>query len=262
MSERTTTIANLNACYDSVLDLADGLSDDQLSVQSLCPEWTIHGVLGHLFGLEQVMTGWLPSGPDDPPPFAEMGAAQEAILAVSGEALVDRIRSIADGRRAELEALTDEQFNSPSLTPVGLATYGKFMAIRVFDFWVHEQDMRVPLGVAGHEGGPAAEQSIDEIEGSLGYIVGKKIDLPDGKSITFRLTGPVERTMSVKVDGRAAPVDPIDNPDVEIVADSVTFALLACGRIDPEQPIAEGRITWSGDDELGAHAARNLRYTM
>ena len=37
---------------------------------------------------------------------------------------------------------------------------------------------------------------------------------------------------------------------------------LACGRIDPEQAIAAGRITWTGDNEWGGRAARNLAFTM
>ena len=49
---------------------------------------------------------------------------------------------------------------------------------------------------------------------------------------------------------------------IVLEAESTTFALLACGRIDPEQAIADGAIRWSGDDEIGARAARNLRYTM
>ena len=38
--------------------------------------------------------------------------------------------------------------------------------------------------------------------------------------------------------------------------------LLACGRIDPELAIADGRVTWTGDAELGGRAARNLAFTM
>jgi hypothetical protein len=137
------------------------------------------------------------------------------------------------------------------------------MAIRVFDYWVHEQDIRGPLGMPGHESGPAAAMAINEIEISLPYIVGKKIGLPDGKSLTFELTGPVERSMHVKVDGRAGNVESLDGPaDVVVTANSTAFALLACGRIDPQGPIDDGRISWSGDAELGEKAARNLRFTM
>ena len=54
----------------------------------------------------------------------------------------------------------------------------------------------------------------------------------------------------------------LENPDATLTADSLTFMLLTCGRIDPEGPIGDGRITWAGDQELGERAARNLRFTM
>ena len=46
-----------------------------------------------------------------------------------------------------------------------------------------------------------------------------------------------------------------EDADVTLRADSTTFALLACGRIDPQDPIDDGRVTWSGDDEWGDRAA-------
>ena len=91
----------------------------------------------------------------------------------------------------------------PSWTPVGEKTYGRFLEIRVFDFWVHERDITTPLGWPTDDTGPRAEIALAEVEGSLGYIVGKKIGLPDGASIVFHLTGPLERDLSVVVDGRA-----------------------------------------------------------
>jgi hypothetical protein len=148
------------------------------------------------------------------------------------------------------------------MTPVGPGTYGRFMDVRVFDFWVHEQDIRVPLGMPGHEDGPAADVAIAEIEGSLGYIIGRKVGLPDGKSITIDLSGPVDRMFHVVVDGRAGRVDALDAPDVTLRSDSTTFALLACGRIDPQDPIGDGRVVWEGDAEWGERAARNLAFTM
>ena len=40
-----------------------------------------------------------------------------------------------------------------------------------------------------------------------------------------------------------------------------TFVMLAAGRIDPQEQIDAGTITWSGDAEWGERAARNLAYT-
>jgi hypothetical protein len=54
----------------------------------------------------------------------------------------------------------------------------------------------------------------------------------------------------------------VDHPDVELTTDSVTFVQLACGRIDPQAQIDTGLVSWTGNDELGSLAARNLRYTM
>ncbi len=100
------------------------------------------------------------------------------------------------------------------------------------------------------------------MEASLGYIVGKKIGLPDGASIVFHLTGPVKRDLPVVVDGRARVVDLVDDPDVELTTDTVTFIQLAAGRIDPQRQIDAGLVTWIGNAELGDRAARNLRFTI
>lgn len=262
MSNKDLIVSNLELCWSSIDELLGGLTDDEWQVQSLCPDWTVAGIIAHLAAIEQVLSGWFPADETDAPPFDKVGPFMAEAAALSGGELRDRFNELVNGRRGELAALSQADFDKPSITPVGLQTYGRFMAIRVFDFWVHEHDIRSPLGKPGHEGGPAAEMAIDEIEGSMGYIVGKKIGLGEGKGIAFHLSGPVERDIYVAVDGRAQQVASLDSPDATVTADSTTFAQLACGRIDPEDAIAAGRVSWSGDEELGAHAARNLRFTM
>ncbi len=262
MTSRTQTIENLETCYRSIEDLIDSLSAEEWASQSLCPDWDVKGVIGHLAGVEHVLSGWAPASAEDPPPFAEIEPFTAAAAAWSTDRLVTETKAIFDARRADLAASTDELFASPSMTPVGPGTYHRFMDIRVFDFWVHERDITTPLGRQTDDGGPAAETAVDEVHGSIGYIVGKRIGLPDGMSIAFHLTGPVERDIYAAVDGRAAKVDHLDDPSVEVTTDSLTFVQLACGRIDPQGPIDEGRISWSGDAEWGEKAARNLRFTM
>ena len=253
---------NLRRCFVSVDELLGGLSDGQWVVPSLCPAWTVRGVVGHLGGVEHMLLGEEPGSMIESIPFAKVGEWTAAVEGLDDDAFLARYRDTIAARTAELGLFTGEQLERPSLTPVGPGTYGRFMAVRVFDYWVHEQDMRVPLGLPGHESGPAAEMAIDEIHRSLPYIVGKLIALDDGMSITFELTGPVHRSMHLVVDGRAGLVETLDAADVAVTADSTTFALLACGRIDPQGPIDDGRITWSGPDEWGDRAARNLAFTM
>lgn len=255
-------VENLRRCYASVDELLGGLSAEQWATPSLCPAWTVRGVVGHLGGVEHMLLGEEPGSMTETIPFAKVGEWLASVEGLDDAEFLARYRATISARLAELDRLTEQQLDRPSLTPVGPGTYGRFMAIRVFDYWVHEQDVRVPLGLPGHESGPAAEMAIDEVHRSLPYIVGKKIGLLDGMTISFELTGPVQRWMHLVVDGRARLVDSVESPDVKVTVDSTTFALLACGRIDPQGPIDDGLITWSGPDEWGDRAARNLAFTM
>lgn len=262
MASRAQTQTALASCYDAIDELCGSLTEQQWQVASLCPDWDVTGVLTHVAGIESVLDGWFPDSAEARLPFDGLGGFLAEVETLSGPELLDRYRAIVARRREQLDALTDDQWQAPSPTPVGPGTYGRFMEIRVFDCWVHEQDIRVPLGLAGHTTGLAAEISLDEIAGSLGYIVGKKVGLPDGTSIAFHLTGPIERDLYAVVEGRARAVDHLDDPDVAVRTDSLTFALLACGRIDPQGAIDAGTITWTGDDALGDRAARNLAFTF
>jgi hypothetical protein len=175
---------------------------------------------------------------------------------------MDRVRDMLARRRREVGDLSSSDLAIPSWTPVGPGTYGRFMEIRVFDFWVHERDCSSPLARPTEDTGARAEIALAEVEGSLGYIVGKKVGLPDGRSLVFHLSGPLERDLAVVVDGRARVVERVAGPDVEIWTDTLTFIQLACGRIEPQGAIDSGAVRWSGDPDLGERAARNLRFTM
>jgi uncharacterized protein (TIGR03083 family) len=255
-------VANLLQCFDSLGGLLHELDDSQWETQSLCPAWNVHGVVTHLTGIEDILTGWKPST-TPPQMFERLGPYMADVATWSHTQLLERYDTATQARRAELTAMSDAEFDAPSWTPVGEATYGRFMAIRTFDFWVHEQDIRVPLGVPGHLTGPAAEMALDEVRRSFGYIAGKKVGVPDGRSVVVELTGPVPGTIAATVvDGRAKVVPSVDAPDAAVTTDSLTFLLLACGRIDPSEPIADGRVTTAGDPELADRLARNLRFTF
>jgi uncharacterized protein (TIGR03083 family) len=246
-------------CFAKIEALCTDLDNREWQVQSLCPEWDVRAVVNHVTGVEAALAGWLPTDSTTPPPlektvFVDPGASISEFVAA--------VRQVYQQRRQDLAELTSDDLDRPSWTPIGPTSYGQFLAIRIFDLWVHERDIAIPLGGTTEDGGIAAEITLAEVERSIGYIVGKKIGLPDGTGITFRLTGPIERDISVMVDGKARRVDQLADPDVTVTADSTTFILLACGRIDPQASIDAGDISWVGDAELGDRAARNLRYTI
>ena len=154
------------------------------------------------------------------------------------------------------------EFNAPSWTPAGEATYARFMQIRIFDCWMHEQDIRAAVGLPGNEDGARRRAAaLDEVVRALGYIIGKRGRAPDGSSVLIRLTGPVERDLHVVVDGRARVVDALDGePTASLDLSSSLFLRLAGGREDAQDAL--GRIGLGGDQALGRQLATNLAYTI
>ena len=260
---RRQLIDRTEECFAAISGLCADMSPGEWEVQSLCPAWTVREVIAHTVGVEDTLTGWEAST-ENPPPFEKMVALTEAAPAMSAAGFTTRVDAILSARRAGLAAMTDADMDIGSFTPVGIQTYGRFLAIRVFDLWVHLRDAAIPLGRPTDDDGPAAEMALDEVARSIGYIVGKKIGLPDKMTMRIDITGGVSRRIGVAVHGRAKAVDPdsLRTPDVVLTADSTTFIMLACGRIDPQAKIDEGAIGWSGDAFWGEHAARNLAFTM
>jgi len=252
----------LEQSYAAIENLAAVLSPAQWRAQSLCPDWTARGVVTHLASVEHMLVGWLPASAGELPAFDRVTDFTGQTADLADAEFAARVAQVFARRRADLAALGEEDLRRPSWTPAGPGSYGAFMAIRVFDFWVHERDITTPLGLRTDDGDARAEMALAEVERALGYIVGKKVGLPDGSSIAFRLTGPLRRDLYVTVDGRARVVGHIERPDVELSTDSLTFVQLACGRVDPQERIDAGLVTWTGNAELGDRAARNLRYTM
>ncbi len=246
---------------DSVAALLGELDEPEWRVQSLCPAWNVHQVVAHLDGIEEALLDWRPAG-DAAAPFEIVGQVFDEVDTWPPDRLLDRLRTVLANRRSELLAADSSLFSEVSWTPVGIQTYGRFMAIRNFDFWVHEQDIRVPLGRPGHTSGPAAELALEEVRRSFGYIVGKRAAVPDGSSVLVELHGPIEAQLAAVVDGRARVVDDLNHPDAIVRTDFLTFMLIACGRIDPETHLSNDDVQLQGNKELAAQLVRNLRFTI
>ena len=247
--------------YGELNELIAGLDADQLAQQSLCPDWNLQQCVAHAVGVDKALTGWTPD-PENLFDFGVVGSFMDEVGTADPAAFKAAIAGTTSDRLAELEGMDPSVVDAPSMTPVGPQAYGNFLQIRVFDLWVHTRDVAIPLGVELPDGGAHAEMALNEVHRSMGYIAGKKVGLEDGMSMTVNVTGGAPRTIHVAVDGRAGLVDSLDDPSVTLTADTETFVMLACGRVDPQERIDAGRISWTGDAEWGEKAARSLRFTM
>jgi uncharacterized protein (TIGR03083 family) len=140
------------------------------------------------------------------------------------------------------------------------------MAIRVFDCWYHDQDIREALGRPGYLDGPVAELSVGRVrDKALGYVVGKRAGAPPGSTVSFVVTGPSPATATVSVppEGRAFLLDDEpDAPTTRITLDTRTFTRLAGGRWTGDQARVEGDVNVEGDAELGNRVVDQLGFTI
>jgi putative sterol carrier protein len=124
------------------------------------------------------------------------------------------------------------------------------MEVRVFDCWVHEQDVRRALDRPGGDGNHASGISLGRMEGAMPYVVGKKAGCAEGTAVRFEVDGRGgdARAFTVAVDaGRAKTVGPDVVPTVTLTMPTDAFVRLSCGRATAAQVEAAGSVEVKGD---------------
>ena len=270
--DKNDVLAGLFATWDSIDAILSGLTPDQWQAPTALPGWSVHDVVAHVMGTEMMLSGIpLPEAGAEKPDHVhnEIGALNERwvehLRAESPEAMLASYRDTIAKRKAALRAMSDDEWNTVTLTPAGPDSYGRFMRVRTFDCWVHEHDIRDALSLpAGDDayGGADARLALDEMASSMGFVVAKKGGAPDGSRVELALTGPLARTIRVAVDGRAAVVPDFggQEPTAVVTVDGRQFVRLAGGR--PMTPAAPQGIEYGGDEAVGARIVEKLNYVI
>jgi uncharacterized protein (TIGR03083 family) len=269
--DKSEVLSGLFGTWDSIDTLLSGLSEQQWQTPTPLPGWCVHNVVAHMIGTESSLQGL--NAPDADIDLMTLdhvrngvGAANEAWVrhfSSESEAVVlQRFRSVTADRRQRLTAMSVDDWNAPTPSPVGLESFGRFMRVRLFDCWMHEQDIRDGIGSPSPDAelnGPAARLSLDEIAATMGYVVGKLGKAPEGSRVAIELTGPLARTIRVAVNGRAQAVDDFGglDPTASIRLDGLLLARLAGGRTHDTAGVALG-----GDTEVGARIVERVNFVI
>ena len=269
--DKSDVLSGLFGTWDSLDRLLTGLSEEQWQAPTPLPGWCVHNVVAHIIGTESALHGIsTPEAEIDVSTLDHVrngvGVANECwvrhLSAESGADLHQRFRTLTADRRKSLNDMSVEDWNAVTPTPVGPDSFGRFMRVRVFDCWMHEHDIRDALHKPASDvelASPAARLTLDEMETTMPYVVGKLGKAPDGSRVAIELTGPLARTICVLVDGRARLVEDFggEQPTASITADGVLFTRLAGGRTRDTAGVELG-----GDQELGARIVEHLNYTI
>lgn len=270
--DKDDVLTGLFASWDAVDAVLAELTDEQWQTPTALPGWTVHDVVAHVVGTEMMLAGeQLPDAVADQPAYVhnEIGALNERwvqhLRGESPQSMLATYREIIARRKAMLTAMSDDEWNTVTLTPAGPDSYGRFMRVRVFDCWFHEHDIRDAVGASASDEqlhGADSRLALDEMASSMGFVVGKKGQAPEGSRVLIALTGPLSREFRVEVDGRAAVVEDFgdEEPTIALTVDGRQFARLAGGR--PMIPDAPQGIVYGGDADAGARIVQNLAYVI
>lgn len=273
-TDKSAVLQGLFSVWDDVDALVDGLPESSWQAPSSLPGWDVKALVSHMIGTESFLAGIAPPQPDIDVKELDhvrndIGALNEcwvrALAAEPGVAVLERFREVTRGRREFLLGMSDDDWNAPTPTPAGLDAYGRFMRIRVFDCWMHEQDIRVGLQRPSSDDdleGPALPLVLEEISASLGFVVGKLAKAPDGSRVLFELTGSLSGSIRVAVDGRAKVVDNFGGaePTATIRVDGLQFTRLVGGR--PLCPARAQDVALEGDQELAQRIVDRLNFVI
>jgi len=145
--------------WDSIGSLCAPLTEAQWKTPTDCPGWSVQDQVSHLVGAESRILG--NPGPDHTPTDTahiknDVGQSNEVVVdyrrSWPGQKVLDEFQELTGQRLELLKGLTDEQFAAETQTPIGQGTVTEFVRIRIFDAWVHQQDMRRALNMPGELG--------------------------------------------------------------------------------------------------------------
>ena len=237
--------------------------------QSLLPGWTVADIAAHTIWIERTALGRVdpphePNWSGLPHARGDFGRASEvpvdlrrtrpraAVLAEWDDTVADRLAVLAGTPAQER---TQDIFGAQR--PVG-----DVLRTRIFDLWVHEQDIRVPAGMPGNLDSSSARLAAEVLIGGLGMVWARRAGAPVGSSLVVATTGPgisLTAAVATQADGRARPVAPdaTAEPTVRLTTGFGNLVALMCGRSNADP----GGVRMDGDAALAERVIAALAVT-
>lgn len=147
------------------------LTDEQWAQPSRCEEWTCREVIVHLESANRFWTYSISAGLAGEPsrfmaafdPVATPLDIVAAEGALSNDEVLDRFVASAEALTDLLSSLGDDGWATLAEAPPGHVAIGAVAHHALWDSWVHERDVMLPLGLV-------PDEEPDEIAASLRYV--------------------------------------------------------------------------------------------
>lgn len=250
--------------YDGYEELVGGLRPDDWDRPTGCPGWSVRDILAHVAGVEAILSGGaepehdlpvdLPHVKNDVGRYMEVHV--DARRGVATDDLAAELREVLARRREQVAAVADLGEELPSVMGA-TAPAAPMLTIRVFDLWMHEQDLRRALDRPGHRAGPAVDVCLRRIGKGLASQLPERVG-DDAGVVVIEVHGETPHTLTVDLRAGAVREHPPAGADVTVRLDLDAFASLVGGRDDAPSP---EELDFDGDPELGRRVAGAMAVT-
>jgi uncharacterized protein (TIGR03083 family) len=256
-------VEGLAEVWGSLRALGSSLTPAQFELETDCPGWSVKDQFSHVIGTELLLEG--AAAPDVTFPTEhvrnDLGALNERFVearrAISGAEVVAEFAALTARRLGALSALDDEAWSVLGPSPIGIVPYVDYMGVRIFDSWVHEQDVRHAVGVPGGRDGAGERVTLDRMEASMPYVLGRRVGAPPGTTFELEITGPLGRAVQLEVvldddhRPRAVATQVFDGaPSAALRLDQNAFVRRACGRLSAHDTLGDLCTEVHGDRAL------------
>ena len=266
--ERERLIELQKSQWQSLENLCAALSLDEWEAYTDCPTWTVKDCISHLIGIEHRLLGReVPDLPlQETSHIRNDFGLQTEIDVVSRRAMIPEevLEEFTAVNLERLKVLNGQlDFASEANSPIGKGNVADQVSVRVFDCWVHEQDIRRAIGKPGNLSGLAAQHSYETMVTVMPFVFGKKVGAPEGSSVRFKIYGESSFVVNIRVDeGRARLVKELLEPTIELEMDCEVFMCLSCGRWDPDKVLSGRKVLIQGDQHFGVSIVKNMNYMV
>ena len=135
-----------------------------------------------------------------------------------------------------------------------MVPYVDYMGVRTFDSWIHEQDVRRALDLPGDRGGAGERVTLDRMEASMPYVLGRRVAAAPGTTLRLDVVGALGRVVQLEVvrddegtpRARATEVI-VGEPTASLRMDEEVFERRTCGRISAAAALDAPGVAASGD---------------
>ena len=150
--------------------MLETLTDAEWETASRCVGWTVRDVVAHLVGVNAFWRGSIRAGLAGAPtrvlaafdPAATPPSMVEGMSSLTTRQVFDEFVATTDALLDVATGLTDEQWSTVAESPAGHVPIRLLAQHALWDSWVHERDVAIPLGI------PAAIEN-DELQSCLQY---------------------------------------------------------------------------------------------